>query len=199
MTSDSRPLPVRRPARTMTVLLAAVALLMPTAGLADPPDRAGVVERAPFLSSWVFWDGDLIVLTGPPLDEATCLGLATQGFDYEGFLKPVASTASTPSGLQVTNLTHTDQTWVHDAQGASDPLDWVFGACEAMLGSGAPAPEPLASGEGLVHVHVRMGADGVEYGNVRLTARVTTIDGPQVHLNVVDGGIGGLDFINYGG
>ena len=199
MTSQSTRPATRRTTMTIAMLLAAVALLLPTAAQADPPDQAGVVERAPFLSSWIFWDGDLIVLTGPPLNEATCIGLATEGFDYEGFLKPVATTVATPSGVQVDTLTHRDRTWVHDPQGTTDPLGWVLGTCEAILGAGAPAPQPLAGGEGVVHVHLRTNADGVEHGSVNLTARVTTTDGREVSLNIVGGRDGPPDFINYRG
>lgn len=82
---------VRSRTATTMLLLAMLAVMILTAALADPPDQSGVVERAPELSAWVFWDGDLIVFSGPPQDAATCLGLATQGFDYEGFLKPIST------------------------------------------------------------------------------------------------------------
>lgn len=169
--------------RVLTALLATISLLAPTAATADPPDRTGVVDRAPFLSAWIFFDGDLLVLTGPPQDEETCLGLATQGFDWEGFSTPVAPTVTTPRGHQLTNLTHEDRVWVYDAEGVSDPLEWLFGGCAAMLGDGAPAPVPLAHGDGLVRVHARTDADGVERGHGGVTARVTTADGRQVHLS----------------
>lgn len=182
-----------------TLLVAALVLSIPMAALADPPDRSGVVERAPELSAWVHWDGELIVLNGPPQDAATCLGLATEGFDYEGFSKPSSTIVTTPSGSRLLSVTHTDHVWVYDDEDTDDPLEWLFGGCAAML-AGAPAPEPLAHGEGLVQVKSRIDADGVQHGPTTITARVTTADGRNVHLNVVGAELGEFpDFINYGG
>ncbi len=188
-------------ATAATTMVAALALMIPTAAVADPPDQSGAVERAPVLSAWVFWDGDLIVLTGPQLDAATCLGLATQGFDYEGFLKPTSTIVTTASGSQQISVTHADRVWVYDDEDTDDPLEWMFGACGAILGAGEASPEPLANGDGLVHVTTRSDVDGVAVGTTRVTATVTTADGRDVHLNVVGADQDGtsLDFINYRG
>jgi hypothetical protein len=170
--------------------MGAVALLIPTAARADAPDQSGVVEQTPYLSAWVISGDGLIVLTGPSLEQG-CFG--------EGFLERIATVVSTPSGATLTTLTHSDQVWVFDGEGFANPFDWLFGrACPAVW-AGQP-PDPLAQGEGLVSVNSRLDADGVEHGNVRVTAMVTTADGQDVHLNVhgTIGVIGG-DFINYGG
>jgi hypothetical protein len=148
------------------------------------------VEQTPYLSAWVISGDGLIVLTGPSLEQG-CFG--------EGFLERIATVVSTPSGATLTTLTHSDQVWVFDDEGFTNPFDWLFGrACPAVW-AGQP-PDPLAQGEGLVSVNSRLDADGVEHGNVRVTAMVTTADGQDVHLNVhgTIGVIGG-DFINYGG
>ncbi len=156
------------------------------------------MERAPELSAWMFWDGDLIVLTGPPIDGATCLGLATEGFDYEGFQKPISHHVTTPSGQQLVNVRHTDQVWVFDDEDTTSPLDWLFGSCGAIL-AGGPAPVPLAHGEGLVKMQWRVDEDGVQHGYGGVTARVTTTDGRTVHLRV-NGTTGAFhDLIHYGG
>jgi len=178
-------------AALIVAMLVAVALLIPTAARADAPADSGVVERTPSLSAWVISGDGLIVLTGPPLVEG-CFG--------EGFLTPIATVVNTPSGATLTKVTHSDQVWVFDDEGFTNPLDWLFGrACPAVW-AGQPAPDPLAQGEGLVRVNSRVDADGVEHGNVRVTAMVTTADGEDVHLNThgTVGVIGG-DFINYGG
>lgn len=179
-------------AASRLLVLAAVVLMIPTAALATPPDQSGVVERAPELSAWVFWDGDgLIVLTGPPLEEG-CFG--------EGFQFPIATTVQPPSGATLTSYHHTDQVWVYDDEGTSDPIDWLFGRACAAVAAGDPAPEPLAHGEGRVSVNSRIDADGVEHGHLGVTARVTSADGRRVHLRAF-GELGGIttDFINYGG
>lgn len=184
----------------MTIAMAVLALLVPTSAMADRPEQSGVVVQEPFLSAWVYWDGDLIVLSGAPQDAATCLGLATQGFDYEGFLKPISNVVTTPSGAQLVNVVHTDRVWVYDDEDTDNPLEWLFAGCSAILGEGAAAPVPLAHGEGLVHVNSRIDADGVQHGRIRVTATVTTADGRDVHLNVVGAGLGEFgDLINYGG
>lgn len=171
--------------------LGAVLLLIPTAARADAPDQSGVVERTPYLSAaWIFSGDGLIVVTGPSLDQG-CFG--------EGFLEPTARVVSTPSGLTLTNVTYSDHVWVFDDEGFANPLDWLFGrACPAVW-AGQPAPDPLSQGEGLISVNSRVDADGVEHGNVVLTAMVTTADGLDEHLNIVGGGIGERDFVNYGG
>ena len=178
-----------RVARIVAILMA-VAVLIPTAARADAPDESGVVERTPFLSAWVISGDGLIVLTGPPLVEG-CFG--------EGFLTPIATVVNTTSGATLTKVTHSDQVWVFDDEGFTNPLDWLFGrACPAVW-AGQPAPDPLAQGEGLVRVNSRVDADGVEHGSVVLTAKVTTADGRNVHLNS-HGRIGVIgSFINYGG
>lgn len=170
-----------RTASTM-VLLAAMALMIPTAAVADPPDASGVVERAPELSGWVMWDGDLIVLTGPPPEEG-CVG--------EGFQFPIATTANPPGGTSVTRYSHIDSVWVYDDEGTNDPFEWLFGGVCVALAAGEPAPEPLAHGEGRVTL---------ANGNLRVTAQVTTADGHQGHLNAVGAELGEFpDFINYTG
>ena len=175
----------------IVAIMGAVALFIPTVARADAPDQSGVVERTPYLSAWVFSGDGLIGLTGPPLEEG-CFG--------EGFLEPAATVVNTPGGFTLTTVTHSDQVWVFDDEGFTNPLDWLFGlACPAVW-AGQPAPDPLAQGEGLISVNSRVDADGVEHGNTVLTAMVTTADGLDVHLNVVGGGIGTTgDFINYGG
>ena len=177
-------------AALIVAMLVAVALLIPTAARADAPADSGVVERTPSLSAWVISGDGLIVLTGPPLVEG-CFG--------EGFLTPIATVVNTPSGATLTKVTHSDQVWVFDDEGFTNPLDWLFGrACPAVW-AGQPAPDPLAQGEGLVSVNSHVDADGVEHGKVVVTAKVTTADGRDVHLNS-HGGIGVIgDFINYGG
>ena len=172
-------------------IVGAVALFIPTAARADAPDQSGVVERTPYLSAWVISDDELIVLTGPPLEQG-CFG--------QGFLEPAATVVNTPSGGTVTTLTHSDQVWVFDNEGFVNPFDWLFGSACAAVWAGEPAPDPLAQGEGLVRVSSRIDADGVERGRLGVNATVTTADGKNVHLNV-HGRIGliGEDFINYGG
>lgn len=158
-------------------------LLVPSAAHADPPDQSGVVERAPEFSAFVFWDGDgLIVLTGPLLEE---------GCGGEGFQFPIATTVNPRGGATVTTFSHTDEVRVYDDGGTTDPLEWLFEqTCPAIV-AGEPGPEPLASGEGRVNV---------ANDNVRMTARVTTVDGRTVHLSVVGAGPGEFpDVINYGG
>ena len=176
-------------ARIVAILMA-VALLIPTAALADAPDHSGVVERTPYLSAWVASGDGLIVVTGPSLEQG-CFG--------EGFLEPTATVVNTPGGFTLTTVTHSDHVWVFDDEGFANPLDWLFGrACPAVW-AGQPAPDPLAHGEGLIRVNSRLDADGVEHGNTVITAKVATADGRDVHLNTV-GGIGTIgDFINYGG
>lgn len=173
-----------------TCAAAALALTIPAAGAA-PPDRSGVVERAPIWSPPLFWDGELIVLVGPPLEQG-CLG--------EGFRFPTATIVTTPGGDELTSYTDTDSVWVFDDEDVEDPLDWLIGRACAAVWSGAPAPEPLASGEGKVIYNVRARSDGDLEGNIRFTARVTTADGDRTHLNVVGAGLGQFpDYINYGG
>ena len=175
----------------VTSLVAGLVLVFPVSAIADAPDESGVVERAPELSAWIFWDGDgLIVLTGPPLTEG-CVG--------EGFEFPIATTVNAPSGNTATSFSHTDQVWVYDDEGASDPLDWLFNhACGPVL-AGEPGPELLADGEGRITVTYHTGTDGVLRGRQRVTAKVTTVDGHDVHVNV-HGSLDELpDFINYGG
>lgn len=192
MTTEAWKERVRSRVMLIVALLAAVLLLIPTAARADAPDQAGVVERTPFFSAWIFAGDGLIGLTGPSLEQG-CLG--------QGFLEPLATVVTTPNGATLTTLTHSDQVWVFDDEGFSDPLEWLFGwACPAVW-SGQPAPEPLAQGEGLISVNLRTDSDGVEDGTVTVAAKVTTTDGEDVHLNVVGTNVDGSeeDFINYGG
>ena len=174
----------------IAAMVGALALLLPTASRADAPDESGVVERTPFLSAWVVSGDGLIVLTGPPLEQG-CFG--------QGFLEPIATVVNTPTGAVLATVTHSDQVRVFDDEGFANPLDWLFGRACAAVYAGQPAPDPLAQGEGLVHVNSRVDADGVERGSVRLRARVTPAGGEEVHLNT-HGRIGVVgDYINYGG
>lgn len=180
---------VRWRAALIVATLMAGALLIPAAARADAPDDSGVVTREPFFSAWVFSDDELIVLTGPPLAQG-CFG--------QGFLSPIATVVTTPNGAVLTKVTHADLVHVFDNEGFANPLDWLFGyACPAIQ-AGLPGPEPLATGDGIVKVNSHVTADGDEIGNVGVTAKVTTADGEEVHLNIVGGPIGD-DFINYRG
>jgi hypothetical protein len=169
---------------TVMMALAALALLMiPTAAHADAPDESGVVERAPQFSGWLFWDGDGLIVTTGPTPEEGCVG--------EGFQFPIATTVNPPGGATVSRYTHSDEVWVYDDEGTSDPLEWLFGRLCAAVTAGEPVPEPLARGEGRVTE---------ANGNITVTARVTTADGRTAHLNVVGADFGEFpDFINYGG
>jgi len=191
MTEESSNRSVRSRVAGIVAILMAVALLIPTAARADAPDQSGVVERTPLLSAWVISNDELIVLTGPPLE---------QGCSGEGFLEPTATVVNTPGRFTLTNITHSDQVWVFDNEGFTNPFDWLFGAACPAVWAGESAPEPLAQGEGLISVSGRVDADGVEHGSFSVTAMVTTADGRNVHLNAHGkiGEIGG-DFINYGG
>ena len=174
-----------------TCVAAALALTIPAAAIAGPPDQSGVVERAPVWSAPLFWDGELIVLVGPPLE---------QGCVDEGFHFPTATTVATPGGDTITRYTDTDLVWVFDDEGVADPIDWLIGRACAAVWAGEPAPEPLAHGEGRVIYNVRVDADGDVHGSQRLTAQVTTADGGRTHLSAVGAGIGEFpDVINYGG
>jgi hypothetical protein len=166
------------------VMLAALILVMvPATSQADPPGQSGVVERAPQLSAWVLWDGDgLLVLTGPALEDG-CVG--------EGFQFPVATTVSPPGTDTTTTYSHADIVTVYDAEGITDPLDWLFNEACAAIVAGEPGPEPLASGEGRV-----IYADGA----TTVAATVTTVDGRTVPLTVVRAEEGQFpDTIRYGG
>lgn len=186
----------RSTAATMMMVLAALALMIPTSALADPPEQTGVVERAPYLSAWLFSGDGVIVVTGPALDVGCPAGLPEFG---EGFPEPTATFVHTPRGDTLIRVVHTSEVRVFDNAGISDALDWLFGyACPRVL-SGEAGPEPLASGEGRVRVNSRVNADGVELGTVGVNARVTTADGRRVHLDA-HGRIGPtLDDVNYGG
>lgn len=170
-------------------LLLAMALMIPTAALAGPPDESGAVEREPRLSAWLLSGDGVHVVTGPSLEEG-CFG--------DGFQEPITTVVSPPAGLTLANVTHTDHVWVFDDEGIDDVLEWLFGrACPAVL-AGEPAPVPLASGEGLVKVNSRVDDDGIEHGRVGVTATLSTAAGERVHLNA-HGEIGGADFVNFGG
>lgn len=180
-------------------LVAAMALMVPAAANAGPPDQSGVVERAPALSAWVFWDGDLIVLTGPPIDFEGCLGLFTEGFAYEGFQKPISEHVATPSGQQLVTISHTDRVWVYDDEDTTDPLEWLVGSCTRVLTGGAD-PVLLAQGEGVVSNQSRVDEDGVQHGYGGVTAMVTTTaDGRTVHLRAHGANDAVHDQIHYGG
>lgn len=185
-------------ARSMTtttmLLLATLALMIPTAALADPPAESGVVERAPRVSAWLIHGSGLFVVTGPPIAQG-CLGFP----DFPDLPEYPATIVTTPTGATLTTITHTQHVEVFDDQGFDNVFAWLGTVCPAVL-AGEPAPEPLAQGEGQVRVRSRVDADGVEHGRVIVTARLTTADGEHVHLNT-HGEIGMLfsDFVNYGG
>lgn len=171
------------------LVLVVLALLIPATGAsADPPGQSGVVERAPVLNTPLFWDGDVIVLIDPPIDEASCTGLATEGFEWEGFPRPMSTVVSPPGGTELVITKYLTGVQVYDVD-VSDPVAWVFGTCAAIL-AGAPAPQPSAQGEG----HFIRAGD-----NFRVTAKVTTADGREVPLTVVDAGEDERVLINYGG
>ncbi len=177
-----------RATRSVMVLLALVLLIPATSASADPPGQSGVVERLPVLNTPLFWDGDVIVLIDPPIDEASCTGLAAEGFEWEGFPRPMSTVVSPPGGAEVIIAKYLTGVQVYDVN-VSNPGAWVFGTCAAIL-AGAPAPEPAAHGEG----HFIHAGD-----NYRVTARVTTTDGREVPLTVVASEEGERDLINYGG
>lgn len=186
----------RSTAATMMMVLAALALMIPTAARADPPEQTGVVERAPYLSAWVFSGDGVIVVTGPALDVGCPAGLPEFG---EGFPEPIATFVHTPRGDTLVRVAHTSEVRVFDNAGIDHPLDWLFGyACPQVL-SGMTGPEPLASGEGRVRVNSRVDADGEEHGTVGVIAQVTTADGRRVHLSAHGGIDSSTDVVNYGG
>ncbi len=177
-----------RTSRLMMVLVAPLLLIPATGASADPPEQSGVVERVPVLTTPLFWDGDLIVLIDPPIDEASCTGLFADGFEWEGFPRPMSTVVSPPGAPEVVITKYPTGVQVYDVD-VADPGAWVFGTCAAIL-AGAPAPEPVAQGEG----DFILAAD-----NYRVTARVTTADGRKVPLTVVSAGQGERVLINYGG
>lgn len=170
--------------------LAAATLMVPAAAYADPPESAGVVERETTLSAWLFNGDGLQVVTGPALSAESC--------QMTGWKEPVATVVDTPSGAVLTRYAHTDDVWVFDDRGFTDPLDWIIDTCSALF-AGEPAPEPLAQGAGEVKVNSRVDAGGVTHTRMVVTARVTTSDGREVHLTAH--GVDGVspDFVNYGG
>jgi hypothetical protein len=73
-----------------TAVVAALALMIPMAAVADAPDTSGVVERTPSELHWL-WAGDgLFVLEGPPIAQG-CLG--------EGFEEYTEAVVTTPAGV----------------------------------------------------------------------------------------------------
>ena len=171
-------------------MLAALGLLMPTAALAAVPNESGVVERAPHPAGWIAFGDGVIVMTGPELDAAGCLGQIPQ---------QTATYINPPSDVSLVHASYVDEIRVFDDQGYPDALAWLFGfACPPLL-AGESGPEPIAQGEGRVTWNYRVDADGVLHGRVSTTATVTTTDGSDVHLNTF-GEIGAsTDFVNYGG
>ena len=117
----------------VTCAAAALALAIPAAAVAGPPDQSGVVEREPVWSAPLFWDGELIVLVGPPALEQGCVG--------EGFHYPVATLVTTPGGSTITRYTDTDSVLVFDDENVDDPIDWLGRACSAVWASEQP-PSP---------------------------------------------------------
>jgi hypothetical protein len=180
--------------RSMVVtscVAAALTLTIPAAATAGPPDQSGVVERMPAFSAPLFWDGELIVLVGPPLEQ----GCVEWGFHF-----PTATTVVTPGGDTITRYTDIDTVWVFDDEDVAHPFDWLIGRACSAVWAGKPVPEPLAHGEGRVIYNTRVDADGDLHGNQRFTGQVTTADGRQAHLSAVGAGIGEFpDAINYGG
>lgn len=175
-----------------TCVAAALTLTAPVAA-ASPPDESGVVDRAPMWSAPLFWDGELIVLGGPPLQEG-CIDF-DQGFHY-----PTATTVTTSGGNTITRYTDTDRVWVFDDEGVADPIYWLIEVACSAVWAGESPPEPLAHGEGRVIYNERVDADGHVHGNYRFTGQVTTADGRRTHLNAVGAGFGEFfDAINYGG
>jgi len=174
-----------------TCAVASLVVGTSTAAIAEPPRSSGVVVREAAMNAPLFWDGELVVLVGPPLEQG-CLG--------QGFHHPTTTTVSARGGATITHYRDVDRVWVFDDEGVADPLDWLFGyACPAVWAGEAP-PSPLAHGEGTVVGNWREDADGVVHGNQRFMGHVTTADGDRVHLNVVGAGFDQFpDRINYGG
>lgn len=174
-----------------TCAVAALAVGGSTAAIAEPPDSTGVVERAADWSAPLFWDGELVVLVGPPLEQ----GCLDQGWSH-----PTWSTVSARGGVTITHYTDVDRVWVFDDEGVADPLDWLLGSACPAVWAGETPPSPLAHGEGHVAVTMREDAEGVVHGNMRFMGEVTTAGGERTHLNVVGAGFGQFpDRINYGG
>lgn len=171
-------------------MLAVTTLTIPAAAHAVAPADSGVVERAPRTSAWLLNGDGFQVVTGPQLSAPSCAGLNWQ--------QPMATVVDTPGGVDLTRLSHTDNVWVFDDEGIGNSLEWIMKTCGALMAGGS-APEPLASGEGLVRLNSRVDADGVEHGRITVTARLTTSDGRDVHLTA-HGLVDELtDFVSYGG
>ncbi len=152
-------------------LLAAAALVAPTAAHAVQPAESGVVERGPRENALIFFGDGLVVTTGQPA--RACVG------DFEAF---TATTANPPTGASLVNLSHTDDVWVFDGEGVENPLAWLVGTvCPAVL-AGATPPGLLAHGEGLVKNQWQYCPDGDVSGYGGVSAQVTTADGHAAHV-----------------
>ncbi len=182
---------------TAAMVVAILLMVVPTAALADPPDESGAVERVPTFSDPIFWDGELLVLIGPPFEHG-CFG--------EGFSTPTTTMVTTRDGATITSFTYRDRVDVYDIAGYDDWVDWLIGVACAAVWAGEAPPEPLAHGEGTVMHNMRVDADGDVRGDetLRLVApNLVTSDGGRAHVNARiscepwQADCGPTDFINY--
>jgi hypothetical protein len=158
-----------------TAMTVATALLGPAAATAAPSNGSGVVDEVMLVDARLYFDGELIVLTGPELSfEEGCAG----NFELTPF-----TAVSAPSGVGRVSGTYTDRVWVFDPGGFDDPFAWLGAVC-AAAGSGGPTPQPVASGEGVLTYAGWYDAETEERvdGRSRVTGVLSTPDGGRVHL-----------------